>query len=125
MKTVKRKVILNVEDNPALRTLLREFLHHNGFTVVEAVDGEEAIRIADQIKPDLILMDIQLPKLSGLDATRAIRSSPGSNQIPIIAVTGFALSGDEENARGAGCDDYVAKPYDLDVLLEKVQEYVG
>lgn len=125
MKTVKRKVILNVEDNPTLRTLLREFLHHNGFTVVEAVDGEEAIRIADQVKPDLILMDIQLPKLSGLDATRAIRSRQGSKQIPIIAVTGFALSGDEENARGAGCDDYVAKPYDLDVLLEKVQEYVG
>ncbi len=125
MKTVKRKVILNVEDNTALRMLLREFLHHNGFTVVEAADGEEAIRIADQVKPDLILMDIQLPKLSGLDATRAIRSRQGSKQIPIIAVTGFALSGDEENARGAGCDDYVAKPYDLDVLLEKVQEYVG
>ena len=117
-----RPRILNVEDNPVLRRMLHQFLSASGFDVLEAVDGREAIDKARAERPNLILMDVQLPVLSGLDATRAIKSTPGLEGIPVVAVTGFALEGDEARCREAGCDDYVTKPYDVDDLLARIQK---
>ena len=117
--------ILNVEDNPVLRRMLRQFLEAKGFTVIEATDGKEAIERARGERPDLILMDVQLPVLSGLDATRAIKSTRELERIPVLALTGFALEGDEERCRDAGCDDYMTKPYDMDDLLTRIQSLIG
>lgn len=102
--------------------MLRQFLEASGFDVVEATDGREAIERAQADRPALILMDVQLPILSGLDAARAIKSTPGLERIPIVAVTGFALEGDEARCREAGCDDYLTKPYDVDDLLARIQK---
>lgn len=102
--------------------MLRQFLSASGYDVLEAVDGREAVEKARTERPDLILMDVQLPVLSGLDATRAIKSTEGLERIPVIAVTGFALEGDEARCREAGCDDYVTKPYDVDDLLARIQK---
>ena len=89
-----------------------------------AGDGKQAVTAATEHKPDLILMDIQLPELDGYEATRRIKANPALNAIPIIVVTSYALSGDEEKARAAGCDGYVAKPYSPRALLAKIREYV-
>jgi len=102
--------------------MLYQFLSASGYDVLEAVDGREAIEKARAERPNLILMDVQLPVLSGLDATRAIKSTPGLEQVPVVAVTGFALEGDEARCREAGCDDYVTKPYDVDELLARIQK---
>ena len=117
--------ILNVEDNPVLRRMLRQFLEASGFVVLEAADGQEAIEMATHEHPDLILMDVQLPRISGLEATRAIKAQPALRDIPIIVVTGFALAGDEERCREAGSDAYLTKPYELDHLLETIHSYLG
>ena len=113
--------ILSVEDNPVLQLMLRRLLVASDFEVLEAADGDEAVRMAEQERPDLILMDVQLPTISGLEAARAIKAQPELSAIPIVAVTGFALDGDDERCRAAGCDDYVSKPYDLDHLLAIIQ----
>ena len=89
------------------------------------MDGEEAVAMAEREKPDLILMDIQLPKISGYEAARAIKSNPELKHIPIIAVTSYALSGDDKKAYEAGCDDYITKPFRPSVLLEKVKKYLN
>jgi two-component system cell cycle response regulator DivK len=92
--------------------------------MIEAESGEEAIASAQASRPDLILMDIQLPILDGYEATRRIKADPDLKSIPIIVVTSYALSGDEDKARRAGCDDYVAKPFSPRQLLAKIKEYV-
>jgi len=103
--------ILVVEDQEDLRAILRDFLSASGYTVIEAVDGAGSVAKAASEHPDLVLMDIQLPVLDGYDATRQIKALPGLAAIPIIAVSSFAMKGDEEKARASGCDDYVTKPY--------------
>ena len=120
-----RKVILNVEDNEANRKIVRYLFESKGYKVVEAMDGEEGVRMADQERPDIILMDVQLPKLSGYEATLRIKANPALRDIPVIAVTSFALSGDDEKAMEAGCDDYIAKPFKPRDLLERVVKFLS
>jgi two-component system, cell cycle response regulator DivK len=116
------KRILVVEDQEDLRAILRDFLSASGYTVIEAVDGAESVTKAATERIDLVLMDIQLPILDGYDATRQIKALPGFAVIPIIAVSSFAMKGDEEKARAAGCDHYVTKPYSPVQLLRVVRD---
>ena len=117
------KRILVVEDQEDNRQILRDLLANAGYDMIEAEDGQQAIVAAAEHRPDLILMDIQLPMLDGYEATRRIKADPALNKI-LIVVTSYALSGDEEKARAAGCDAYVAKPYSPRALLAKIREYV-
>jgi two-component system cell cycle response regulator DivK len=118
------KRILVVEDQPDNMQILRDLLGSAGFEMIEAGDGEEGVRVAKATRPDVILMDIQLPVLDGYEATRRIKADPELRAIPIIVVTSYALSGDEEKARAAGCDGYVPKPYSPRQLLAKIREYL-
>ena len=119
------KRILVVEDQEDLRAILRDFLSASGYTVIAAMDGAESVAKAASEHPDLVLMDIQLPVLDGYDATRQIKALPGLATIPIIAVSSFAMKGDEEKARASGCDDYVTKPYSPVDLLRLVRRHLG
>ena len=116
--------ILVTEDHEDNRRILRDPLTSAGYQVIEAVTGEEGIRFAETQRPDLILMDVQLPGLDGYEATRRIKSNLALRAIPIIAVTSYALSGDDAQALEAGCDAYVAKPFSPRALLAKIREYV-
>ncbi len=118
-------VILSVEDNEANRRIVRDLFTRKGYRVIEAVDGEEGVAMARREKPDLILMDLQLPKVDGFEATRRIKADPELSHIPIVAVTSYALSGVEEKALEAGCEDYVAKPFRPRELLAKAQQLLG
>jgi two-component system cell cycle response regulator DivK len=118
------KRILIIEDQDDNRTIMRDLLNTAGYRLIEAVDGEEGVKLAQSERPDLILMDIQLPILDGYEATRRIRASVELKSIPIIAVTSHALSGDDAKARAAGCDGYVAKPFSPRELLAKVREFL-
>jgi two-component system cell cycle response regulator DivK len=120
----QRRTILVVEDQEDNRTILRDLLVHAGFDVLEAVTGEEGVRAAEACRPDLILMDIQLPLVDGYEATRRIKARPELRAIPVVAVTSYALSGDEEKARAAGCDGYVTKPFSPRQLLATVRGYL-
>lgn len=120
-----QNVILSVEDNEANRRIVRDLFTRRGYLVIEAVDGEEGVVMAKREKPDLILMDLQLPKVDGFEATRRIKADPELSHIPIVAVTSYALSGVEEKALEAGCEDYVAKPFRPRELLAKVQQLLG
>lgn len=119
------KTILVVEDQADNRKILRDLLTNSGFEVLEALDGAEGIRLAQSQQPDLILMDIQLPGIDGYEATRTIKDDKNLNDIPIIVVTSYALSGDEKKAYEAGCDAYVAKPYSPRQLLSMVKEFLS
>ena len=118
------KRILVVEDTEDNRRILRDLLTNAGFDVIEATDGERGVAAAREERPDLILMDIQLPVIDGYEATRRIKAMPEFKSIPIIVVTSYALSGDEGKAREAGCDAYVTKPYSPRALLAKIREYM-
>ena len=113
--------ILHVEDNVSNRMIIRDLLQFNGYRVVEVLDGEEALAAAERERPNLILMDIQLPRISGLEASRRIKARPELRHIPIVALTSFALSGDDQKAFAAGCDAYIAKPYKPRELLRLIQ----
>ena len=119
------KLILVVEDQEDNRRIIRDVLVHAGFEIDEATTGEDAIARVKARIPDLILMDVQLPGLDGYAATRRIRENLGDHHVPIIAVTSFALSGDDGRAREAGCDDYIAKPYSPRALVGRVKELLG
>lgn len=116
--------ILVVEDTEDNRQIIRDLLSSVGYELVEAVDGAEGVAMAQSHHPDLILMDIQLPGLDGYEATRRIRAVPELAGVPIIAVTSYALSGDEAKTRAAGCDGYVAKPFSPRQLLAKIREFL-
>ena len=118
------KRILVVEDNEDNRRIIRDLLTSVGYELLEAMDGVEGVAMAQQHRPDLILMDIQLPVIDGYEATRRIRTIPELADVPIIAVTSYALSGDEPKTREAGCDGYVAKPFSPRQLLAKVREFL-
>jgi two-component system, cell cycle response regulator DivK len=120
---MSRRILL-IEDHEDNRRIVRDLLMPSGYEVVEAVTGEEGVAMAGSHRPDLILMDIQLPGLDGYEATRRIRADPALRTIPIIAVTSYALSGDDVKAREAGCDAYVTKPFSPRALLAKIREYV-
>ena len=114
--------VLHVEDNPANRMLVRDLLHYRGYRVVEVVDGEAALAAAEREHPDIILMDVQLPRISGFEAARRIKAREDLRHIPIVAVTSFALSGDDQKALAAGCNAYIAKPYKPRELLKLIQD---
>jgi len=116
--------ILVVEDHEDNRRIVRDLLTPSGYEVVEAVTGDEGVSMAGTHRPDLILMDIQLPGLDGYEATRRIKADPALRAIPIIVVTSYALSGDDVKAREAGCDAYVTKPFSPRALLAKIREFV-
>ena len=116
--------ILVVEDQEDSRRIMRDLLTSTGYRVIEAVTGKEAIIAAETNHPELILMDIQLPDLDGYEVTRIIKSKPDLHPIPIIAVTSYALSGDDVKAFDAGCDAYVSKPFSPKALLTKIQEFL-
>ncbi|TMK31136.1 MAG: response regulator [Alphaproteobacteria bacterium] len=118
------KRILVVEDTEDNRQIIRDLMTSAGYELIEAVDGIEGVAAAEREKPDLILMDIQLPGIDGYEATRRIRGIPALAKVPIIAVTSYALSGDEAKTRAAGCDGYVAKPFSPRQLLAKVREFL-
>jgi len=118
------KQILVVEDQEDNRRIVRDLLTTTDYEVTEAENGEEALAAVAKQRPDLILMDIQLPVMDGYEATRRIKADPQLRAIPIIAVTSYALSGDEEKARAAGCDDFVPKPYSPRQLLAKIRKYL-
>ena len=117
------KVILVIEDQEDNRRILRDLLNSVDYEVIEAVTGEDGVRSAMAHKPDLILMDIQLPDFDGYEATRRIKANPVLTPVPIIAVTSYALSGDDVKAFEAGCDAYVTKPFSPRALLAKIREY--
>jgi two-component system cell cycle response regulator DivK len=116
--------ILVIEDQEDNRQILRDLLTSADFEVIEAEDGEAGLAAAAAHRPDLILMDIQLPGIDGYEATRRLKADPGLHDIPIIVVTSYALAGDDDKARAAGCDAYISKPYSPRQLLAKVREYL-
>ena len=119
------KTILVVEDQEDNRQILRDLLSRSVFLMIDALVGEQArSQWRGSQRPDLILMDIQLPVVDGYEATRSIKRDPELKHIPVIAVTSYALSGDEERAREAGCDAYVAKPYSTRHLLAKIGQFL-
>jgi two-component system cell cycle response regulator DivK len=117
------KRILVVEDQEDNRRILRDLLMSAGFELIEAMDGEAGVRLAETERPDLILMDIQLPVLDGHEATRRIKQNPDLRHIPIVVVTSYALSGDEAKAVAAGADGYVAKPFSPRQLLATIRQF--
>lgn len=120
---MKRKVLL-VEDNPQNRYLLTFLLEKCGYEVVCAEDGEAAVEAVPVHRPDVILMDVQLPKMDGYEATRRIKSDERFASIPVLALTAHSMKGDRARALEAGCDDYLTKPVDVDVLLRRIGEVV-
>jgi two-component system cell cycle response regulator DivK len=122
---VAGKRILAIEDHEENRRLLRDLLTSFGYELTEAVTGEDGLSAAEANPPDLILMDIQLPDIDGYETTRRIKANPALSHIPVIAVTSYALSGDDVKAFAAGCDAYVTKPFDPADLLEKIRAYLS
>jgi two-component system cell cycle response regulator DivK len=118
------KRILVIEDQEDNRRILRDLLTSADYEIIEAITGEEGVALAEASRPDLILMDIQLPGIDGYEATRRVRAHPALRQVPIIAVTSYALSGDDVKAKEAGCTDYVPKPFSPRALLAKIREYL-
>ena len=118
------KTVLIVEDNELNMKLFRDLLEAHGYNTLEARTGPEALKLAAEHCPDLILMDIQLPEFSGLEVTQKIKSNEKLADIPVIAVTAFAMKGDEERIRQGGCEDYIAKPISVSSFLEKVKRYL-
>jgi two-component system cell cycle response regulator DivK len=116
------KTILYVEDNEFNRKIVRHLLGRTSYQLIEATDGEAGVTTAREARPDLVIMDIQLPKMSGLDATRQLRADPATAGIPVIVITSFALAGDEDKAREAGAAAYLAKPYSPRELLQMIRQ---
>jgi two-component system, cell cycle response regulator DivK len=119
------KRILVIEDHEENRRIMHDLLSHGGYEMLEAHTGEDGVAAAARERPDLILMDIQLPGIDGYETTRRIKADPALREIPIIAVTSYALSGDDQKALAAGCDDYVTKPFSPRALLAKIRARLG
>lgn len=119
------KTVLIVEDNDLNMKLFNDLLEAHGYTTLKTRDGIQALGIAREHRPDLILMDIQLPEVSGLEVTKWLKEDDELRHIPVIAVTAFAMKGDEEKIRQGGCEDYIAKPITVSKFLETVQKYIG
>lgn len=116
--------ILYVEDNLENRILIKRVLEAEGYTVLEAANGREGLALAESQRPDLILMDINLPDVDGYECTRRLRSADGLSQIPILALTANVLEGDRQRALAAGCDGYIPKPIDVDELPDVIAAYL-
>lgn len=122
---MNNKTVLVIEDNALNMKLVRSLLEIGKHGMIEAMDAESGIQLAREQKPDLILMDVQLPGMDGLDATRIIKSDPTLKDVTIIALTSHAMDGDEGRAREAGCDGYISKPIDTRAFLKTVEEHLA
>lgn len=123
-QTAEPKTVLIVEDNELNMKLFHDLLEAHGYATLLARTGPEALALAEEHQPDLILMDIQLPEISGLQVTKQLKRDEALARIPVIAVTAFAMKGDEERIRAGGCEDYIAKPISVVDFLEKVKRYL-
>ncbi len=121
--TMSDKTILVIDDSPANLKLIRVLLTTEGYQVVTAPDAESALTLLEKTHPKLVLMDIQLPGMDGLTLTRHLKANPSTQAIPVIAITAYAMKGDEDKAREAGCDDYITKPIDTRTLPSVVARY--
>ena len=119
------KTVMIVEDNELNMKLFHDLLEANGYRTIQTRNGMEALALAREHHPDLILMDIQLPEVSGLDVTRWIKEDETIRHIPVIAVTAFAMKGDEERIRGGGCEAYLSKPISVMKFIETVRHFLG
>ncbi|WP_041793594.1 response regulator [Pararhodospirillum photometricum] len=119
------KKILIVEDNDLNMKLFNDLLQANGYETLQAKDGRNVLDLVREHRPDLILMDIQLPEVSGLEITRMLKEDPALRPIPVIAVTAFAMKGDEEKIREGGCEGYIAKPISVASFLQTVARFLG
>jgi CheY-like chemotaxis protein len=119
------KVILIVEDDAKNLKLFRDLLQVSGYTTLEATDGEQGVELAREKKPDLMLMDIQMPVMDGLEATKLLKNDDVTKDIPIVALTAYAMQGDEEKMREAGFDGYISKPIDVKGFLKKISEVIS
>ena len=119
------KTILIVEDNELNMKLFNDLLQSYGYEVMQLTDGVEVLEVSQNHRPDLIVMDIQLPGRSGLEIIKDLKADEDLKQIPIVAVTAFAMKGDEEDIRAAGCDDYVSKPISIPLFLETVAKHLS
>ena len=124
MPLSSKKRILIVEDNELNKKLFRDLLEANGYDVAHTSDGMEVLGILRENRPDLVLMDIQLPEVSGLEVTRWIKNDPKLMTIPVIAITAFAMKGDEERIRAGGCDGYISKPISVPSFLATVKKFL-
>jgi two-component system cell cycle response regulator DivK len=120
-----RKKVLIVEDNALNLKLLYDILEYHGYLLLTTARGEEVLDIAREHRPDLILMDIQLPDITGMEAARRLKADEHTRMIPVVAVTAFAMGGDREMILGSGCDDYVAKPFNVVEFLKLVERYAN
>lgn len=125
MKNGKGKTVLVVEDNELNMKLFHDLLEAHGYDILQTKDGMEALKLARDERPDLILMDIQLPEVSGLEVTKWIKEDENLKEIPVVAVTAFAMKGDEEKIREGGCEAYIAKPISVANFLETVQRFLA
>lgn len=121
----KPNTILIVEDNALNMKLFHDLLDAHGYKVLQTKDGMEALQIARDHHPDLILMDIQLPHVSGLEVTKWLKEDAALKTIPVVAITAFAMKGDEDEIRQSGCEDYIAKPISVTGFLDTVRRFVG
>lgn len=124
MSPSDKKRVLIVEDNELNKKLFRDLLEANGYEVAHTGDGMEVLDMLRQKRPDLILMDIQLPEISGLEVTRWIKADPALKDIPVVAITAFAMKGDEERIRAGGCDGYISKPISVPSFLATVKKFL-
>lgn len=124
MTDTKNRTILIVEDEIQNRKLFRDVLQYRGYTVFEAMNGKEGVALAKKHLPDLILMDIQMPVMDGLSATRILKQNDTTQDIMVVALTANAMPGDKEKILEAGCHDYISKPFRLHEFLEKIKEYL-
>ena len=118
------KTILIVEDNELNMKLLNDLLQAHGYSTLQTMDGRDVIKIAREHNPDLILMDIQLPEISGLEVTKMLKADDDLKSIPVIAVTAFAMKGDEEKIREGGCEGYIAKPISVPTFLDTISKFL-
>src|SRR5213078_1581141 len=119
------KTVLIVEDNELNMKLFNDLLEAHGYFTLQTKDGVEALRMARQHRPDLILMDIQLPEISGLEVTKWLKEDDELSHIPVVAVTAFAMKGDEERIRDGGCEAYISKPISVGYFLDTVRRFLG
>jgi len=121
---MSKKTILIVDDTDWNRDLLVQLLEED-YNILQAVDGADGVQKTEENKPDLVLMDLGMPVMDGWEATRKIKANDALKNIPIIAVTSHAMVGDEIDARKAGCDDYMSKPIDDELLIQKIKKFIG
>jgi len=124
LKKISKKILI-IEDNVMNMKLFHDLLEAHGFTIIETDDGSNAVNMVREIAPDLILMDIQLPEVSGLDIIREMKKSEEIRHIPVIAVTAFAMKDNEAEILASGCEAYVAKPISIEPFMELIQKYLG